>query len=107
MKNTEAVYEKLKCFIESNPPNPPLRGLPEEDLPRGIPEENPKDLLYEGVISPDGVSPRITPLSGGDVEQSETEGVRQQYNPFSLIAHLGNGDLRNTLNILETACMLA
>lgn len=30
----------------------------------------------------------------------------EKTDPFTLIAHLGNGDLRNTLNILETACML-
>ena len=108
MKNTEAVYEKLKYFIESNPPNPPLRGLQEKNLLRRIPEENPlRGLAKEDIFSPDWVSVGITPLSGGDVERSETEGVWKKYTPFSLIAHLGNGDLRNTLNILETACMLA
>lgn len=30
----------------------------------------------------------------------------QKQNTLELIAHLGNGDLRNTLNLLETACIL-
>ena len=74
MKNIEAVYEKLKCFIESNRPNPPLRGLPEENPLKGLTE---KEFPEEEVFSPDRVSPRITPLSGGDGERSETEGVRE------------------------------
>ena len=54
MKNTEAVYEKLKYFIESNPPNPPLRGLQEKNLLRRIPEENPlRGLAKEDIFSPD------------------------------------------------------
>lgn len=75
--------------------NPALRGF------------NEKSHSEQSISFPDGVSSRMTPLSGGEVERSETEGVWKKYIPFPLIAHLGNGDLRNTLNILETACMLA
>lgn len=35
-----------------------------------------------------------------------TQEWRTQENPLKLIANLGNGDLRNTMNLLETACIL-
>ncbi len=60
-ENTEWVYEKLKSFIEENPP--------------------------------------LSPLSGESALQKQTDTLH-------LIAQLGWWDLRNTLNLLETACIL-
>ncbi|MDD2693831.1 MAG: replication-associated recombination protein A [Candidatus Gracilibacteria bacterium] len=35
-----------------------------------------------------------------------SQGGMKPQNPFELIARLGGGDLRNTMNLLETACIL-
>ncbi len=67
-ENAEWVYEKLKFFIEKNPP--------------------------------------LSPLSGGSTPQEQGNLHTTSQGAIHLIAHLGWWDLRNTLNLLETACIL-
>jgi putative ATPase len=48
-------------------------------------------------------SPRLLDTFGHkSIDKTDSE----SFNNLHLIAHLGNGDLRNTLNLLETACIL-
>ena len=40
------------------------------------------------------------------IQERYSKILLQDEENLKLIAHLGNGDLRNTLNLLETACIL-
>ncbi len=64
-------------------------------------KQNPPSPLSQGGTK-QTLSP--SPNSKGGIEQPRSES--QIWSNLSLIAHLWNGDLRNTLNLLETACIL-
>jgi putative ATPase len=61
--------------------------------------EQTSDEQSERVYSP----PRLLDTFG---HKSIGKAASEKTNNLVLIAHLGNGDLRNTLNLLETACIL-
>lgn len=78
-----ALLSRCRTYIlESIQPDEVLHFL-EKNI-KTIQERYP-NIHFEFSLSPDGTTSQ---------------------NPFELIARLGNGDLRNTLNLLETACIL-